>query len=158
MRLNMHEDTPTPVTSKIPKVLVVLIIGWISLVIGLVVFCLCYYAQQYFCALVLVIMILLCISMCWLGILDLKKSYIDIDSTKITVVEYNLGIKKVKTFYVSDIKYVTYSNGNALAIKGSRNKYTEYIILRGVKKKYLFKIIDTPKTREYFENLITQKL
>lgn len=151
MRLNMHEDTPTHATETIPKVLLALACGCGVLVLGLLVFALVYYVQQYAMALAMVLLVLLVIGMCWMGILDLKKSYIEVVENQITVVEYNMGIKKVKCFSMDDIKYITYSNGNAFVIRGTRNRYAEYIVLRGVRRKYLFKVFDCPKTREIFQ-------
>ena len=126
MKINMHEETPIQVSPKMPKKLIIIFWTWIGIIIGLLDFCLCYYAQQYLTALVLTIVIFVVIFICWLSIMDLKNSYIDIDENKIIVVEYNLGIRKTKSFLISEIHHITYSNGDALAISDKELKNFGY--------------------------------
>ena len=87
---------------------------------------------------------------------DMKKAFVEITDDKITVVDYYCFIKCQKTFYLSDIDSakVTYYSRGYKRMRGRLNTF-HYIVFRGIKNKYLFKVIYSEEIKAYFEKLFT---
>ena len=83
----------------------------------------------------------------------LEKAYIEIKGNDIYVVDYYYGIKKEKHFFVSDITAAEILSGRSFKVKGFRIQQCSYIVLKK-EKKYLFKIICLPETKELFQKYL----
>lgn len=154
MRLNMHDRTPVPKMEKMPKYLIMLSVTLMVLMLALILFVIFYYSGNVVVLIYAIVTIGTTVGICWLGILDLGKSYVEIDGATIVVVEYHMGIKKVSKFQMSDIVSGKSSAGNTWIVRGERNRYANYLVFKGQRNRYLFKIIDCPETRDVFGEYI----
>ena len=86
----------------------------------------------------------------------MKKAFVEITDDKITVVDYYCFVKRQKTFLLSDIASakVTYYSRGYKRMRDGLNTF-HYIVFRGIKNKYLFKVIYSEETKAYFEKLFT---
>ena len=74
----------------------------------------------------------------------------------ITVVDYRFGMRKVKIFNSKDIVKAEIIRGYSNKVRGYRYSHMgfTYIVFRGVSNKYLFKVVNLPETRPYFESYL----
>ena len=84
---------------------------------------------------------------------DFEKAYIEIKGNDIYVVDYYYGIKKEKHFLVSDITAAEILSGRSFKVKGWRIQQFSYIVFKN-SKKYMFKIICLPETKELFKKYL----
>ena len=93
----------------------------------------------------------------WTMILhDMKRAFVEITDKKIIAVDYYLGIKREKVFYREDIVFAEIITGYSIRVRGYRfSGYgfpnLKYIVFRGRKKKYLFKLICSDDAKSYVE-------
>ena len=87
---------------------------------------------------------------------DMEKEYVEFIKDTITVVDYRLGIRKVKIFNSKDIVKAEIIRGYSNKVRGYRYSHMgfTYIVFRGVSNKYLFKVVNLPETRPYFESYL----
>ncbi len=90
---------------------------------------------------------------------DMKKAFVEIRDEKITVVNYYFGIKCKKVFSLKDIITAEEITGYSMKVHGYRFSGPgfydlTYLVFRGKNKKYLFKLICSEKTKNYFRNFI----
>lgn len=83
-------------------------------------------------------------------IFDIRKSYVQIEKDHITITEYYFFIKKEKIISIQKIKKAEVLPGVSFRLHGPRLSRISYIVLNDASDQYLFKIIDSPETREYF--------
>ena len=90
-----------------------------------------------------------------LHIKDMEKAYVEIKEDVIYVVDYYWGIKKEKHISRSDITSAEICIGYSHKVKGYRFSFAgmRYIVFRN-NKKYLFKIIYLPETKEIFKQYL----
>ena len=84
--------------------------------------------------------------------IDMNKAYIQIDGENITVVDYYWLSRKEKSFTFDEIKTAEIALGYSFRVRGYRYSMMgfSYIVFRNADNKYLFKIINSPETKEYF--------
>ena len=84
--------------------------------------------------------------------IDMNKAYVQIDGDKITVVDYYFFFKKERCFRIDVIKTAEIALGYSFRVRGYRYSMMgySYIIFRDANKKYLFKVINSPETNEFF--------
>ena len=93
----------------------------------------------------------------WTMILyDMKRAFVEITDDKIIAIDYYLGIKHEKVFYREDIVFAEIITGYSTKVRGYRfSGYgfpnLKYIVFRGRKKKYLFKLICSDDAKSYVE-------
>lgn len=154
MKLNTHDRTPKTKNSNKFVIFMFCVCAFLfCLIFSIVAFCCIYYAKNVFAGvLVLLIPVLLTV---WivLSIKDLEKAYIEIKGNDIYVVDYYYGIKKEKHFFVSDITAAEILSGRSFKVKGFRIQQCSYIVFKK-EKKYLFKIICLPETKELFQKYL----
>ena len=105
----------------------------------------------------LTILPFLLVGVVWTMILyDMKRAFVEITDKKIIVVDYYLGIKREKVFYREEIVLAEIITGYSIRVRGYRfsgNGFPnlKYIVFRGKKKKYLFKLICSDDAKSYVE-------
>ena len=158
MRFNTHNRTPKIKTKKSVKIMLTIGFGLIiSLFLFMAIVCSLYINSVMPAVLiltpVLVLAILIAVSQ-----KDMDRAFIEIVDDVITVTDYYFGIKKEKTFSMQDIGYTEVLIGSSMRIRGYRysNAGMTYIVFRDGNGKYMFKIICTPETKEFFKDYMKQ--
>ena len=87
---------------------------------------------------------------------DMKKAFVEITDDKIIAVDYYFGLKHEKVFFIKDIASVEITSGYTMRVRGYRFSgkgfsNLKYIVFRGKKNKYLFKLTCTEETKSYIE-------
>jgi hypothetical protein len=87
---------------------------------------------------------------------DMKRAFVEITDDKIIAIDYYLGIKCEKAFYREDIVFAEIITGYSIRVRGYRFSgqsfpNLKYIVFRGRKKKYLFKLICSDDANSYVE-------
>ena len=154
MKLNTHDRTPRIKNNNKFVIFMFCVCAFLfCLIFSIVAFCCIYYAKNVFAGvLVLLIPVLLTVWI-FLSIKDLEKAYIEIKGNDIYVIDYYYGIKKEKYFLVSDITSAEILSGSSFKVKGLRIQHFSYIVFKN-NKKYLFKIICLPETKDVFKKYL----
>ena len=152
MRLHTHYPTPKPQKSKLEIVLWTMLAVSICGMCGITIFAGFAYAETPLAGIFLILLYAVMAIITLIPFKDMEKAYVEIQGSKILVVDYYCGIKKWKVFSFSDITSAEICIGNSFAVKGYRFSTvgTRYIVLRNGKR-YLFKIIYLPETEEIFK-------
>lgn len=155
MKLNTHDRTPRPKTSKLIKGLFLFCGILLYSMFGLGAFVCFYYAQSIICGITVILIPILLTAIILISISDMEKAYVEIKDHDIDVVDYYWGIKKEKHISFSDITSAEIHMGYSNKVKGCRFCIAgiRYIVFRQ-DKKYLFKIIYLPETEEIFKQYI----
>lgn len=150
MRFNTHDRTPRPKTKKFIKILIaVCAILYFSL-FALGAFCCIFYAHNTVAGLLVISIPILLFALLLILSFDIKRAYVEIIKENIVVVDYYFGIKKEKHYTFQDIDSVKFELG--YSSKGfSLRTIQQYLVFRGHKNKYLFKVAYFPETKEFFE-------
>ena len=82
----------------------------------------------------------------------MNKAYVQIDGESIIAVDYYFFLRKEKCFTIDEIKTAEIALGYSFRVHGYRYSMMgfSYIVFRNADNKYLFKIINSPETKEYF--------
>ena len=88
---------------------------------------------------------------------DMKRAFVEITDDKVVAVDYYFGLKHEKVFFREDIVSAEITTGYSMRIRGYRFSgqgfpNLKYIVFRGKKKKYLFKLICSDEAKSYVEN------
>ena len=76
---------------------------------------------------------------------DMGMAYVEICENDVTVVDYYLGIEKVKRFSIDEIKKVEIILGYSMSVRGYRHGHGEtYLVFKDGNGRYLFKILNYP--------------
>ena len=156
MKLNTHNRTPK---EKNGRMITILLGIGISIMYGIFLlgaFACIYYADVIGAGIFLILLpvvLLLCI---WMQISDMNKAYVEILKDHIHVVDYYMGVKIEKRFSVGGITSVEIVKGYSHEMRGYRWGMAglSYIVFKDCDKRYLFKIIYTPETKEIFEGYL----
>ena len=103
-------------------------------------------------ALIILIPTTLIVTFAIVTTIDMNKAYVQINGETITVVDYYLFSKKVRHFKFAEIKTAEIALGFSFRVRGYRYSIMgfSYIVFRNANNKYLFKIINSPETNEFF--------
>ena len=87
---------------------------------------------------------------------DMKRAFVEITDEKIIAVDYYLCLKHEKVFFREDVVFAEITTGYSMRVHGYRFSgqgfpNLKYIVFRGKKKKYLFKLICSDETKSYVE-------
>lgn len=107
-------------------------------------------------ALVMLVFAILIAGYIIITIVDIKKAYVEITGQSITVVDYYFLRRKERMVSVSEIQNATVMLGSSIRVRGHQYSvaWISYLVFRDENNKYLFKIINSPETRECFEKYI----
>ena len=156
MKLNTHNRTPKEKNGRMITILLGIGISMMYGIFLLCAFACIYYADAIVAGMFMVllpIVLLLCI---WIQISDMNKAYVEISKDKIHVVDYYMGVKIEKRFSVGEITSVEIVKGYSYKMRGYRLGVAglSYIVFKDCNKRYLFKILYTPETKEIFEGYL----
>ena len=74
---------------------------------------------------------------------DMGMAYVEICENDVTIVDYYVGIKKVKRFCIDEIKRVEIIRGYSMGVRGYRYGHGEtYLVFKDGNGRYLFKILN----------------
>ena len=152
MRFNTHDRTPRPKTGKLIKFLfaVCYILTFSIFVMGA--FACIYYAHNIIVGIIMILLPLILTAFVAIIITDMQRAYVEIIDDSIVVVDYYFGIRKEKRYTFKDIEKVKVELGYSFHTKGyCMRGIITYLVFRGQKNKYLFKVANFPETKEFFE-------
>ncbi len=150
MIFNTHNRTPKIQTNKTVKIM---LISWWSLMAALFLFtaiATSVISQSILPAVIILITITLITVFVIITIIDMDKAYVQIDGESIIAVDYYFFLRKEKCFTIDEIKTAEIALGYSSRVRGYCMKGFSYIVFRNADNKYLFKIIDSPETKEFF--------
>ena len=152
MIFNTHDRTPKIKANKTLKIMLVLCWSLMGAFFLFLAIATSIMSHSILPALIILIPTTLIVTFVIVTILDMKKAYVQIDGENITVVDYYWLSKKEKSFTFDEIKTTEIALGYSFRVRGYRYSMMEfsYIVFRNADNKYLFKIINSPETKEYF--------
>lgn len=154
MKLNTYDHTPRPERNKSISASVIIAAAFLYGIVGLWAF-VYFYDSQWLLGIVVILAAVLATAMVITAKKDVEKSYIEIIGEEIHVVDYPLGIKKEKRITFSDITSAEICHAYSPKTNGCRlSTAADHFIVFYNGKKYLFKIICLPKTKEVFKQFI----
>lgn len=159
MKLNTHDRTPKTTTTKMTKILF-LICGALTYSIFLLgAFACVFYGDSLIGGVSLILLPVALTIYALIPIRDMGKAYVEITEDTIHVVDYYVGIKREKEVLLSDIETAEIVLGYSHKVRGYRWGVAgiSYIVFKGEKKRYLFKIICTPENKKIFQEYIKGK-
>jgi hypothetical protein len=154
LKLNTYDHTPRPQKGKTISVSVMIAAAFIYGIVGLLA-AIYFHSSQWFLGLVVILIAMLTTAMVLAAKKDIEESYVELLGDDIHIVDYPLGIKKEKRITSSDITSAEICHAYSPKTKGYRfSPAGEYYIVFYNGKKYLFKIIYLPETKEIFKPYI----
>lgn len=89
---------------------------------------------------------------------DMDRAYVEIVDHKVTIIDYYFGVKRGKSFLTEDIAYADAVLGCSMRVHGYRYSAgaCTYIVFRDNSGRYMFKIICSPETKQYFQKYLTK--
>lgn len=158
MRFNTHDRTPRPKTKKSLKILFCFLTG---LFLGLFLFSAVVCSLEINSILPAVVILtptILLTTLIAFDITDMSKAYVEIVKDKITVIDYYFNIRKEKIFFIQDIAYAEILLHSSMHVRGKRHGHGfSYIVFRDKNDKYMFKVLCTPESKQFFANYIKQQ-
>ena len=158
MRFNTHDRTPKPKTKKSLKILLGFTGGlFLGMFLFMAVAC-SSEINSILPAVVILIPSILLTALIIFDLTDMSKAYIEIIEDKITVTDYYFNIRKEKNFFIQDIAYAEILRHSSMRVRGKRyvNGFS-YIVFRNKNDKYMFKVLYTPESEQFFANYIKQQ-
>ena len=154
LKLNTYDHTPRPKKGKPISVSVIIAAVFIYGIVGLLAF-VYFYDSQWLLGIVVILAAILATTMVLTAKKDVEKSYIEIIGDYIHIVDYPLGIKREKQFKFSDITSAEICHAYSPKTKGCRfSTAADHFVVFYNGKKYLFKIICLPETKEVFKQYL----
>jgi hypothetical protein len=154
LKLNTYDHTPRPKKGKPISVSVIIAAVFIYGIVGLLAFGY-FYDSQWLLGIVVILAAILATTMVLTAKKDVEKSYIEIIGDYIHIVDYPLGIKKEKRIAFSDITSAEICHAYSPKTKGCRfSTAADHFVVFYNGKKYLFKIICLPETKEVFKQYL----
>ena len=152
MRFNTHDRTPKIETKKSVKIMLAFGFGLIiALFLFMAVVC-SLYINSIMPALVILVPVLVLAILIVLTQMDMDKAYVEIVDDMIVVTDYYFGIKVEKVFSIRDIATAETLIGYSMRVRGYRYSIagSPYIVFRDKNRKYMFKVICVPETKQFF--------
>ena len=154
LKLNTYDYTPRPQKSNSISVSVIVAAALLYGIVGFLAyihFCDC----QWLLGIVVILAAVFTTIMVFAAKKDIENSYIEIVENDIYIVDYPLGIKKEKRITFSDITSAEICHAYSSKTKGCRfSTAADHFIVFYNGKKYLFKIICLPETKEVFKQYL----
>ena len=153
LKLNTYDHTPRPKRGK-PISVSVIIAAFIYGIVGLLA-AIYFHDSQWFLGIVVILSAIFATAMVLAAKKDIEESYVEILGNSIHIVDYPLGIKKEKRFKFSDITSAEICHAYSPKTKGCHfSTAADHFIVFFSSKKYLFKIVCLPETKEIFSQFI----
>ena len=154
MNLNTYDHTPRPERDNSISAPVIIAVVILYGIVGLSAFV--YFREsQWFLGIVIILAAILTTIMVLTAKKDIEESYVEILGDSIHIVDYPLGIKKEKQIAFSDITSAEICHAYSSKTKGCRfSTAADHFIVFFSDKKYLFKIVFLPETKEIFSQFI----
>ena len=158
MRFNTHNRTPKIVTNKTLKIMFALCYG---LVATFFLFMAIVYSISIHNILPAVLMLgplIVTTVVVLFALKDMDRAYVEISDQVITVVDYCFGVEQKKVFFMQEIAAAEILVGSSMGVRGYRysNVGCAYIVFRDHNGKYMFKILCSPETQQYFGKFLIQ--
>ncbi|MBQ3527468.1 MAG: hypothetical protein IJA52_02815 [Clostridia bacterium] len=156
MRFNTHERSPKIKINKTLKFLLALCIGFFTALFFFVAIATSIIAQSFAPALTILIPVTLTVAFLVITMIDMNKAYIEVKDNCIRVVDYYFLFKKERIVLLDEIDKAEICIGHSFRVKGYRYSMAgfTYIVFTDKNDKYLFKVINCPETKEYFNKYI----
>ena len=154
MKLNTYDHTPRPERNKSISASLIIAVVFLYGIVGQSAFV--YFREsQWFLGIVIILAAILATTMVLTAKKDIEESYVEILGDSIHIVDYPLGIKKEKQFKFSDITSAEICHAYSSKTKGCHfSTAADHFIVFFSGKKYLFKIVCLPETKEIFSQFI----
>ena len=154
MKLNTYDHTPRPERNKPISAWVIIAAAFLYEIVGLLAFG--YFRGSQWPLGILIILDAILVTVMLLGAKkDIEESYVEILGDNIHIVDYPFGIKREKQFKFSDITSAEICHAYSSKTKGCHfSTAADHFIVFFSGKKYLFKIICLPETKEIFSQFI----
>ena len=154
MKLNTYDHTPRHEQNKPISAWVIIAAAFLYGIVGLLAFSY-FRGSQWLLGVLIILDAILVTAMVIVAKKDIEESYVEILGDNIHVVDYPLGIKREKQFKFSDITSAEICHAYSSKTKGCRfSTAADHFIVFFSGKKYLFKIICLPETKEIFGQFI----
>ena len=156
MRFNTHDTTPKSETKKsVRLMLAVNSVLIVSLFLFLAAACSLYIKSLLPAFVILTPVVVLAILLA-ISQKDMERAFIDITDDKITVTDFYFGIRREKTFSMSEIECAEIIMGYSMRLRGYRHSGAgcTYIVFRDKAGNYMFKLICAPETKQYFRKYL----
>lgn len=159
MKLNTHDRTPRPKTSKVIKILFAICFCLIYGIFLLGSFACFYYSNSIVSGMFMILLPIVLTFFVWITISDMNKAYVEIGEETVYVVDYYMRLKREKEISICDIASAEIIQGYSHKVRGYRWGMAgfSYIVFRGDTRQYLFKIIYTPETKRVFQEYMNVK-
>ena len=154
MKLNTYDHTPRPERNNSISAPVIIAVVILYGIVGLSAFV--YFREsQWPLGIVVIFAAILATTMVLTAKKDIEESYVEILGDNIHIVDYPLGIKREKQFKFSDITSAEICHAYSPKTKGCHfSTAADHFIVFYNGKKYLFKIICLPETKEVFKQYL----
>ena len=154
MKLNTYDHTPRPKRGKPISVSVIIATVFIYGIVGLLA-AIYFHDSQWILGIVIILAAIFVTTMVLAAKKDIEESYVEILGDNIHIVDYPLGIKREKRIKFSDITSAEICHAYSSKTKGCHfSTAADHFIVFFSGKKYLFKIICLPETKEIFGQFI----
>ena len=152
MIFNTHNRTPKIQTNKTLKIMLISCWSLMAAVFLFFAIATSVMSQSILPGVIILIPITLIAVFSIITTIDMNKAYVQIDGESIIAVDYYFFLRKEKCFTIDEIKTAEIALGYSFRVRGYRYSTMgfSYIVFRNADNKYLFKIINSPETKEYF--------
>lgn len=152
MIFNTHDRTPKTKTNKRLKIMLILCWSFMGAFLLFFAIAASIMSHSILPAAITLIPVTFIAAFVIVTTIDMNKAYIQIDGENITVVDYYFFSRKEKCFTIDEIKTAEIALGYSFRVRGYRYSIMgfSYIVFRNANNKYLFKIINSPETNEFF--------
>ncbi len=159
MKLNIHDTTPASKTPKWLKTIFIIVFSLLYSIFALMAFVLVYYAGAIWGAIVIALIPFIFLALVLWNSQNLSKSYIEVSTEDITVVEYPFGRKRVVHISYTEIHHAELIRPHSMKLRGPRIRDVgiPYIVFYDENEKQLFKILAYPPALEFQESITTLK-
>ena len=144
MKFNTYDRTPR---IKAPKWIKIFLISFFAVLIAITLFVTILISierQNIFLFIVCFLILLICVLVVSASCYNVSKSYFEIDATQIKIVDYPFFKKRERSFFLDDIEKIKWQF-NA--------KGPSYFVFKNNKNKILFRTINAPEIKSYFEGV-----
>ncbi len=156
MKLYTYSITPKPKTSKLFKVLLLIVFLGVFVIFALGAFGFIFHENNIVVGIMILLLFFVMSAVAGIISSDCDRSYIEIDGDNIRVVDYYFGIAKTKHFSKCEVHSYEVVSGNSMKLRGPRlsKGYVKYIVFRDKNNEYLFKIFYHDKNKEALKGIL----
>ena len=145
MRFNTYDRTPRRKPPKWIKIILISFFAFFTAIMLLVGVALSIDLQSIFPFFIMLLSILFFAFIASIYVYNVYKAYFEIDTDTIKLVSYPFFKRKERSVSLSDIKKIKWEAGEKLPLN--------YLAFKNNQNKTLFRTLDVPEIRAYFEDL-----